>query len=166
MTFFRSRLIWGVVEKVIQVVVKTVVKILSFFHLLPAVLTAIVGLILYLTGALNDATVNALFWCVVALSLFYAVVKTTCKIFGVGKKKEKRGKVKILKDESVSAQVVEQPQPKEEKIEEVSHQTKFQVKYYQVAQNPAYVYAEHEDRYELYYKTPQGLLRVRTDYKR
>ena len=55
---------------------------------------------------------------------------------------------------------------KEEKIEEVSHQTKFQVKYYQVAQNPAYVYAEYEDRYELYYKTPQGLLRVRTDYKR
>ena len=39
-------------------------------------------------------------------------------------------------------------------------------KYYRVKQNPEYLMAEYADRYELYRITPNGLVKVRTDYKK
>ena len=39
-------------------------------------------------------------------------------------------------------------------------------KYYRVAQNTKYVYAEYADRYELFYDNGINLTKVRTDYKK
>ena len=37
--------------------------------------------------------------------------------------------------------------------------------YYRVSQNPKYVMAEYDDRYELFYEGKDGLKYIRTDYK-
>ena len=37
--------------------------------------------------------------------------------------------------------------------------------YFLVKQNPNYIMAEFEDRYELYEKTDKGLVKIRTDQK-
>lgn len=46
----------------------------------------------------------------------------------------------------------------------VSVQKKYPV-YYKAAQNENYVFAEYEDRYELFLKTDGGLKYIKTDYK-
>ena len=40
------------------------------------------------------------------------------------------------------------------------------IKYYEVKQDSRYVFAEYDDRYELFLKTNDGLKYVKTDYKK
>ena len=58
----------------------------------------------------------------------------------------------------------EKTQNKEDKTSDTTAKTETG-KFYQVKQNPNYIMAEFEDRYELYEKTDKGLVKIRTDQK-
>ena len=88
------------------------------------------------------------------------------KLFKKSKKledKAERGNVQTVRVKSENAEI---PETKEEieKPEPTVIQND-QPKYYKVAQNPNYIMAEYPDRYELFKKTANGLVKVRTDLK-
>ena len=90
------------------------------------------------------------------LSIIYAIVATLRKALGIDKKVKKSKGVQIV-------------QPQEEKVQPIKEQSVPQTvekpRYFSVKQNPNYVMAEFNDRYELYLKTKDGLEKIRTDYK-
>ena len=177
----RNYLIFGLIEKIITLVVKTVLKILGLFHLTPMFLVGIVGVVVYFTGAFNNHAVLIIFDVALGLTAGWAVIGTIMGITGHGKKKkakkQKRGKVDVVRGEMDEADTpelevpinttyeVEEEKPK--KIKKVKHAEREPetARFYEVRQNPSLVMAEYSDRYELYQKTAGGLIKLRTDYK-
>lgn len=153
------------IRKVITAILKKLYDVLCIFNLQFTLLVALVGVVLYFTGALSEHGGVLIAFCLSFIaSVVLSIVLTIRKLLGLGKKKEEKSKVQIVaqqpnsEGEQIAPSVAEQPQP-------VISAPKYPV-YYQVRQNKNYLYAEYEDRYELFQKTPQGLKRIRTDYKR
>ena len=111
-----------------------------------------------------------------------AVIITVCKLFGLGKDKEDE-KEKKKKDKSVQIVDEDTQNSNDESVQVNQQEVNLEIvkksnaqenvyspkqtypKYYAVKQNKNYVMAEYQDRYELYLKTPNGLSKIRTDYK-
>lgn len=183
MIYIKNRLLISAIAKAISGIIVAVVKlvygILRAFNLQWAFLIAIIGGILYLTGSMQaNESLKIILYVLFGLSVVSAFLLSGKKIT---KKDKKEKKVKENKDKSnakaedsetetvKSEQSLSQGQTVQQGYTAPTMETPIilpeQPRYYAVKQNPNYVMAEFSDRYELYKKTPQGLARVRTDYK-
>lgn len=155
----KTAFISGAIAGVIKTVIKVVNKALKVFKLRLFVFVALLGAILYFTGALDGDTTLTVF-VVVALAFSLALsITSNVKRFTKKDKKENRG-VQIVSQ----TETEETLEPKEEQITKTQIEEKYP-KYFNVKQNANYLMAEYIDRYELLLKTPNGLVKVRTDYK-
>jgi membrane protein implicated in regulation of membrane protease activity len=157
---------------------------ISFVNLQYAVLVLLVGIVLFLTGVLNNVPiVKTIFFIVLALSIVLAIILTIRKlIIGSEKKKGKKevGDVSDFNTENKKESVTEATNQNNEgrvtlpiteqmeiaKENGVNEKTIVYPIYSKVRQNNNYIMAEFEDRYELYFNSEKGLIRVRTDYKK
>ena len=154
-------------------------KILSFLNLQFALLVLVVGLVLYMCGVFEGGGIPLLIFCLLFIgSLLAAVIITITKIFTAGKdkKKDKENSVQILsqeddddeqpKDEQTTAESGDNQEVlPQQPLSNCSGGQEDKPRYYKVKQNPNYVMAEYSDRYELFLITPQGMKKIRTDYK-
>ncbi len=153
MIFYKNRLIIGAISKFFKTVSTFIYKILKTFRLHITLLVILTGIILFFCGVFEDnATAELIYFIVLIASVFYAVIGTVMAIlFPKHKEEKKRAKVDIVKKAGTEKTKRE---PEEEKPV-----------FYKVKQNHSYIMAEYKDRYELFVKTPEGLKKVRTDYK-
>lgn len=186
-------MIFGTIRRIITGVFKLVYKLLSLFNLQFALLVLVVGVVLYFCGVFEGGGLPLIIFCLVfVFSIVAAVILTVKKLLGIGKKEKQLSHVQILQqptpvvvqppvnqqyvqEQNSQAQYVEQPviyqtPPQSSQVGNNSNQTVVSVqneqpRYYRVKQNPNYLMAEYLDRYELFFITPQGLKKVRTDYK-
>ncbi len=168
-------------RKVIESVFSFIYSVLKFLHLHFALLVVLVGVILYFTGVFEkNTTLEVLFYIGLIVSIFVAVALTVKNILSPKPKKDKRrSKIEIIRESEKTHVKPKRKQKEEEKTEnftgeqtEVKEEEHVQYaskeeepKFYAVKQSPGYLMAEYSDRYELYYKTEDGLKKVRTDYK-
>ena len=164
MLLVKSRSILGGLKKAVKVIFEAVYKVLSFFNLQFTLLVGFVGLILYVTGLFHKyPQIRVWFLVAIIASVFLGIFLFIRKLFKKSKKldeKAERGNVQTVRIES------ETSEPKEE----IAKPTPTVIQndkpiYYNVAQNPNFIMAEYPDRYELYKKTSNGLVKVRTDLK-
>ena len=165
MLLVKSRSIFGGLKKAVKVIFEAVYKVLSFFNLQFTLLVGFVGLILYVTGLFHKyPQIRVWFLVAIIASVFLGLFLFIRKLFKKSKKledKAERGNVQTVRVESEQAETTE---PKEETEKPTVIQND-KPKYYNVAQNPNFIMAEYHDRYELYKKTSNGLVKVRTDLK-
>ena len=161
----KSRLIFGGLKKAIKIIFEAVYKVLSFCNLQFALLVGFAGLILYVTGLFHKhPQIKSWFFVALIMSVFLGFFLFIRKHFKKSKKlkeKPERGNVQTVRVESEQAEVTESKVETENPA--VIQNAK--PKYYKVAQNSNFIMAEYPDRYELYKKTPNGLVKVRTDLK-
>lgn len=167
MLLVKSRSIFGGLKKAVKVIFEVIYKVLSFFNLQFTLFVGFLGLILYITGLFHKYPQTRV-WFLVAIiaSVLLGLFLFIRKLFKKSKKledKAERGNVQTVRVKSENAEI---PETKEEieKPEPTVIQND-QPKYYKVAQNPNYIMAEYPDRYELFKKTANGLVKVRTDLK-
>ncbi len=162
MLLVKSRSIFGGLKKAVKVIFEAVYKVLSFFNLQFTLLVGFLGLILYVTGLFHKyPQIRVWFLVAIIASVFLGLFLFIRKLFKKSKKledKAERGNVQTVRVESEATETKEEI----EKSSTVIQNEK--PKYYKVAQNPNYIMAEYPDRYELYKKTPNGLVKVRTDF--
>lgn len=176
MIFHKNRLIFGVIRRIIKTVFNVVYKIIKAFNLHLTLFVLLLGIVLAIVGVINkeDSSITV-YAIVLILSLVYAVIKTFNNVL---KTKNKNSRVKIVKVNDSEEE--QQPQPKhqtaqaqQQNIQQPTQNNYLAVdiqpskpKYYAVKNNPSYVYAEYDDRYELFLRTSTGLKKIRVDYKR
>ncbi len=146
-----------------KTVFSIVYKILNFFNLIPAVFIFLLGAVLYFTGVfVKYPVILYLFEGCLIFALIYAIVATIRKLLGIDKKVKKSKGAQIISGKDGGEQT---PQtailpPKTE-----NNNTEKVPRYFRVKQNPDYVMAEYDDRYELYLIKDGNLRKIRTDYK-
>lgn len=155
MLLYKNRLIIGAISKFFKTVSTFIYKILKTFRLHITLLVILTGIILFFCGVFeNNATAEMIYFIVLIASILYAVVGTVrAVLFPNPKEEKKRAKVDIVKKEARG------------KGNALVEPTVEKPVFYKVKQNNSYIMAEYKDRYELFVKTPEGLKRVRTDYK-
>lgn len=161
----RNRLIFGMIKRIISTLFKAIYSVISIFNLQLALLVLVVGLVVYLTGAMNNPTVKLIFDGAFILSVVFAILLTIKKLLGIGKSPKKSKGVQVVNTE----QTVQQAQPVQPVVatpiiqsQTVAPETPV---YYRVKGNDNYVMAEYSDKYELFLITDGGLKKVRTDFK-
>lgn len=169
MILYKNRLILGIIRKFFNIVFTAINAILSVFNLQLTALIALIGVVLYFTGALEgNAAFKLIYEIILILSIVYAIIATVKKMLGLGKKKVKRSKGAQLvsgKDDN-SQQETNAPAVKNEVPEPIKEDNANEKPiYYRVKQNRDYVMAEYSDRYELYRIESGTLKKIRTDYK-
>lgn len=164
---------------------KVLFKILYTLRLIPAVMTVIYALILKLMKiSFSEASgyIVALY-ILAAFSVLYFVYGVVKPFVGGKKQKQPKPQKVEVAPQSMPAQnpvyydngyyqsggfggayQQNQQQPASAPVPRASVQKKYPV-YYKAAQNENYVFAEYEDRYELFLKTDSGLKYLKTDYK-
>ena len=161
----RNRLIFGMIKRIISTLFKAIYSVISIFNLQLALLVLVVGLVVYLTGAMNNPTVKLIFDGAFILSVVFAILLTIKKLLGIGKSPKKSKGVQVVNTE----QTVQQAQPVQPVVATpiIQSQTVAPEKpvYYRVKGNDNYVMAEYSDKYELFLITDGGLKKVRTDFK-
>lgn len=164
-------------------------KILSYVNLQPALFTAVIGAILFLTGVFKAVpALLMVFYLALIICFIYAIIATIKAIFGIkddnkkekdkdkdkNKNKNKNQPVQIIEpNESENSSPNTDASNSENAINsQVSDsayngqgEQKETPRYYRVKQNPNMVMAEYSNRYELYKIENQKLIKVRTDYK-
>ena len=167
MLLVKSRSIFGGLKKAVKVIFEAVYKVLSFFNLQFTLLVGFVGLILYVTGLFHKyPQIRVWFLVAIIASVFLGLFLFIRKLFKKSKKlenKAERGNVQTVRVESEQAETTEPKEEMKQTTPTVIQNDK--PKYYKVAQNPNFIMAEYPDRYELYKKTSNGLVKVRTDLK-
>ena len=167
MIYVKNRLIFGLVGKIIKLVLKTVYKFLSFFNLHITMFVAVVGAILYFTGVLTShRTILLVFYVLLIGSVIYAIFSSVKKLLGLGKRVEKKGSVQIVErdtDQNVSVQEQTVQSTNQSVLPQIDPSKP--IRYFAVKDNPSVVVAEYDNRYVLYYKTQSGFKYVRTDFK-
>lgn len=165
MLLIRNRLIFGMIKRIISTLFKAIYSVISIFNLQLALLVLVVGLVVYLTGAMNNPTVKLIFDGAFILSVVFAILLTIKKLLGIGKSPKKSKGVQVVNTE----QTVQQAQPVQPVLatpiiqsQTVAPETPV---YYRVKGNDNYVMAEYSDKYELFLITDGGLKKVRTDFK-
>ena len=161
----RNRLIFGMIKRIISTLFRAIYSVISIFNLQLALLVLVVGLVVYLTGAMNNPTVKLIFDGAFILSVVFAILLTIKKLLGIGKSPKKSKGVQVVNTE----QTVQQAQPVQPVVATpiIQSQTVAPEKpvYYRVKGNDNYVMAEYSDKYELFLITDGGLKKVRTDFK-
>ena len=166
MILIRSRLVLGIIFGTVKAVLKAIYKLIELVNLQYALLAALVGIVLYFSGAFDEnAAFKTVYDVLFIVTVIYAVVATIKRLLGIEKKVKRSKGAQIVKTNG--EEQAEQPkshEPPKEVVEEISVQPEKPV-YFRVKQNPEYVMAEYSDRYELF-KTSNGkLTKIRTDYK-
>ena len=169
MVLYRNRLVFGVIGRVFSIIAKVIYRIIKLFNLQFTFLVLVAGLFLLIFGAFNNKTLLVCFYVVLTLSVLGALYFSFTKTFYKKKKPKKEiGDVGDY-DEREKEEKSEKVKPERsytERETEPEQEIKIEKpKYYRVKQNPNYIMAEYSDRYELYYKTVNGLKKIRTDYK-
>ena len=159
MILYRSPLIYGTIKRIVQVFFTVIYKIFNFLNMQFTLLLALIGLVLYLTGAFSsNNVVLIIYYLLLVLSIVYAIVATIKKLLGLSPRVKKSKGAHII-DQQIETIKAEKHEPiKEERVVE-------RPTYYTVKQNNNFIMAEYSDRYELYKKTEDGLKKVRTDFK-
>ncbi len=167
MILFRNRLIIGLIWKTIKVFFTVIYGILEFLSLQYTLLIGLIGVVLYFTGALdNNRVVLVIFCLILALSLIYAVISSIKKLLGIDKKVKRSKGVQIVSNNTENQSQEHNEQEANIEVQNTIIPPANQYpKYFKVKQNPAYVMAEYQDRYELYKIENGKLVRVRIDYK-
>lgn len=160
----------GKIKKVITSILKGVYSVLCVFNLQFALLVALVGVVLHFTGVLSTNGGVLIGFCGAFIaSILLAVILTVRKLLGLGKPKEDKPVQIVSQVDGVQGSSASQSQPIVESHGQENLVTTWPAKerpvYYLVKQNQNYVMAEYSDRYELFEKTPNGLKRIRTDFK-
>lgn len=189
-----------IIGKIIDIISGLVFKLLKFFNLQLLFISALLGLILYLFGALEIPWVKTALYILVGFSVFYAIVVTVTAPFRRKKDKDGRGnkskrffsgkdnggkKAETLETVDTAGQnpaperKSDAPRadtrPQTDNGRQTDYRAPFEIKeeiaedkpiFYTVRQNPEYVMAEYRDKVELYRKTPDGLVYIRTDEKK
>jgi len=165
----KNRLIFGSIKKLITTVLKFIYKIISVFNLQAVLLVLLVGVVFYFTGAFEEnPTVLVLFIVVLVAVFLLSISFGLKKLFRIGKKVKRNKGVDVVdpvpangnggtKTETANTQTASN-------VVGVANATTYP-KYFTVKQNPKYVMAEYEDRYELFYRDSDGFKRRRVDYK-
>lgn len=178
MIIIKSRLIFGIIKKIISALFNVIYYVFNIFHLSLTLLIAVVGVILFVTGVFhNYPSVKLIFAILLALSIFYAIFATIKSLLGLGRKKEHKS-VQVMKvdkpeeENANNAQSVTEKAHSQQNFEaqfkgdnKVEQPTSRFIGYFKVKQNPNYVMAEYTDRYELFRVTENGLKFVRRDFK-
>jgi hypothetical protein len=169
--YVKNRLIFGLVGKIIKLVLKTIYKFLSFFNLHVTAFLAVVGAILYLTGVLTShRAVLLVFYVLLIGSVIYSLYANVRKFLGLNKKIEKKQGVQIVERENQD-DVPKQEPPVQPEIDTQVNDTienptsEKPLRYFAVKNTPNVVVCEYDNRYVLYYKTQSGYKYIRTDYK-
>ena len=152
------------IKKIISTLLKGAYSILAFFNLQLALFVCVAGLIVYLTGSMQNPTIKLAFELSFIFSVILAIVLTIRKLLGIGKTPKKSKGVQIVEEQPVQPQVATVqpiPQPVSQQVIQPSDTPT----YYRVKDKKDYVMAEYSDRYELFVITASGLKKVRTDYK-
>ena len=193
MRLIRTNLSLSSIRKGFRAVLKFMYKIIDFLNLQLPLLVVLIGVVLYFTGTFEKVpTVLLVFYVVICASIVFSIVATVRRLLGFDKKS--REKVKKEKQENVASEnnnaqentdgvqgssaFAPAPAPATEDQlrvdsvgaeiipENISVPAPSQVPvYFTVKQNPNYLMAEFDDRFELYLKTKNGLQKVRVDYK-
>jgi hypothetical protein len=154
-------------------VLKTIYKFLSFFNLHVTAFLAVVGAILYLTGVLTShRAVLLVFYVLLIGSVIYSLYANVRKFLGLNKKIEKKQGVQIVerdteetKDQPVQSSSVQPAPAVNVQPTATVVNPNVPIRYFAVKDNPSVVVAEYDDRYVLYYKSPNGFKYIRTDLK-
>lgn len=157
---------FGVIKNFFKIIAHALYYVISFLHLTPLILLLVIGLIIELTTSSisGGGIVAGVFKLLVALSIVYAVLKTAGRILGFGnKRKHKKSTAEIVEPKKRKKLVAESQT--EEKSSEIKTKKEVYPKYFKAKQNPNYVFAEYEDRYELFKIEKGKYAHVRTDYK-
>lgn len=172
--FFKIFLVFGLIKKLLVLIFKFLYIFIKFLNLQFACVVALVGLVLFLTGAIPSSSLaTTLFYVFLVLSLFVAIISTVKNLLFPRAKKEKtnRGGVQIVETETEDDGIDNAPSSENNEtaneppnVNSVQTKSNYPV-YFAVKQNPNYVMAEYEDRYELFEKSNRGLVKIRTDYK-
>lgn len=179
MILFKSRLIFGLIWKIIKVFFTVIYSVLSFFNLHFTLLLGLIGIVLYFTGALsNNRAVLVVYALLLVLSVLYAVIASVKKLLGLDKKVKRSKGVQIVEKEDGERQdenTIQNQPPKQDipmrgeqqyggNVSEIVNESEVP-KYFKVRQNPSYIMAEYSNRYVLYKIENGKLNEVRTDYK-
>lgn len=178
MSFLKTGLIFGLIKKIIVSIFKAVYAILSIFNLHLTLFIGLIGLVLFLTGVFDEyPSVKTGFDIAIIVSIIIAIVVTVRKLLGLSDKKRKKNGVEIMPADEADASAVERDKnedvvikdersPRREQFatEDSEKPAQYPV-YYEVKQNRNYVMAEYADRYELYFRDRNGLIKIRTDMK-
>ncbi len=162
MLLHKNRLIFGVIRRIIKTVFSFCYKIIRAFNLHLTLFVLLLGIILAIVGVINKNSVTLVLYLIaLILTVVFALTKTLKNIFGI---KSKSGQVSIVKvEDKPNQQSVDQT--KIEQNQSVVQAQTVTPKFYTVKSNPSYVYAEYDDKYELFLKTSSGLKKIRVDYK-
>ena len=148
-----------------KTVLTFVYNIFNALNLVPALFISLVGLVLYVTGTFESyPVVMIIFQLLLIVCAIYAIVATTRKLFGLDKRVKKSKGMQIVSENSDGEKINKTTSSdSKENADTVSSVEK--PKYYKLKQNPDYMMAEYQDRYELFLITNEGLKKIRTDYK-
>ena len=184
MIFFKNRLILGWVSYLIRKIIKLIYKLLKFLNLQLTLLVSILCIVLQLTGAFDaEPILKTVFLVMLAITVVYAIVMTVRRLlFPNRKPKRYYGKVQVMEktendtkpnEETVSREpekeeVEEYGIPEEKAVESkpIESPVNLSPKMYAVKGHAGFYMAEYSDRVELYKQTSNGLIKIRTDYKR
>lgn len=167
MLFFRNRLVFGIIKKILSSIFKALYAIIKVFNLQLFLFVLVVGGIVYLTGGFNGSElVKLAFYVLAGLSLLYALIETFRKLFGFDKKKkEKRNKTAEGKKEFKTQESNPAPDIIDVVAEKPQKTEQSQPKYFRVKDSKDLIMAEYDDRVELYRLESGKMVKIRTDYK-
>ncbi len=168
MILMRNRLVFGFIKKTIGEIFKLLYKLIALFNLQFTLLVLLIGLILYLTGVIEEGnTVMTIFYFTLAISVAVAVIATVKKVLGLGKNVSRSKGVQLVKEAPKdNADIAMDNQSDNEEIkEEMTSPNDDTPKYYRVKQHAGYIMAEYPDKYELYKVSSGKMIKVRTDLK-
>jgi len=98
----KSRLVFGIIKKILGVIFGTIYHILALFNLQITALLLLIGLVLFFTGVFeSNPTFKVVYELLIIASIVLAIVTTVRKMLGLNKKKDKTVK------RSKGAQIVE-----------------------------------------------------------
>ena len=156
-------LIYKTIKGIVGGILKAIYMVLSLFNLQITLLILTIGAVMFLCGVFEtDKTALLIFNLLLILSIIYAIFSTVKKLLNPNGTKKSKGMQIVNREGENEIKPIEPPQ----EIKETEMKLKKTYpKYFTVAQNKNYVYAEYEDRYVLYKKENGKYHYVRTDFK-
>jgi len=154
------------IKKLVLGLLEGIYKVISFLNLQLALLVAVVGVVLMITGTFeNNPSVLIEFYIALGVSVLLGVIGGIHKLFGIKCKEKTKKAVQIVGVSNDTGNSQQQPTLNDTAVPVSPPVQTGYPKCYAVRQNPKYIMAEYEDKYVLYYKGESGLKKVRTDYK-
>ena len=166
MIIMKNRLVFGFIRKLIGGVLKFIYKLIALLNLQLPLLVFLIGLILYVTGAIEDGgATSSIFYLALALSIAIAVISTTKRVLGLGKKVSKGKGVQIVNGDAQKQEIEETQENSDDNTEGNKFTGGGVPRYFKVKNHADYYMAEYPDRYELYKMSNGNMIKVRTDLK-